>query len=88
MPTVYVLRSLRNGRLYVGYTERGLEDRLQEHNASKTASIKQMLPFEFVYSEHAETMILARQRERFFKSGHGRRTLKNLIANSQPNLVI
>ena len=83
MAIVYVLQSVRNSRLYVGYTERSAEERLLEHNASKTPSIKRMTPFVLVYSEEVSTLILARQRERFFKTGHGRRTLKNLIASRQ-----
>jgi predicted GIY-YIG superfamily endonuclease len=82
MATVYVLRSLANGRLYVGFTERTVDERLHEHNGGKTESIALMRPFVIVYSEVFATVTLARKREAFLKTGHGRRTLANLILKS------
>ena len=78
MYTVYVLRSLKNASLYVGFTERPVEERLAEHNNGKTSSIMSRRPFELVYSEPIRTLDLAVKRERFLKSGKGRLVLKNL----------
>jgi putative endonuclease len=81
MAYVYVLRSLSNGRLYIGSTERTPVERLREHNSGKTASIRHMLPFVLVYEEFFSDFALARKRERFLKSGNGRRQLKDLLNN-------
>ena len=71
--TVYVLRSLRNGRHYVGFTSRPLEQRLQEHNRGYPKGWpSHNRPFEVVYQEVHECEDEARARERFLKSGRGR----------------
>ena len=75
---VYVLRSLKNGRLYTGSTDR-LDERLREHARGKTAYTRHAGPFELVYSEEAEDRLTARRRERFLKSGQGREELKRIL---------
>jgi putative endonuclease len=71
---VYVLRSLRNGRLYTGSTN-DLQRRLSEHARGHSNYTKHAGPFELVYKEEYETRLAARQRELFLKSGPGRREL-------------
>ena len=72
---VYVLRSLKNGRLYTGSTS-DLERRLREHQRGKNRYAKYAGPFELVYKEECGTRLEARQRELFLKSGQGRALLK------------
>jgi putative endonuclease len=72
---VYVLRSLRNGRLYTGSTN-DLARRLGEHQRGKNRYARHAGPFELVYTEEYETRLEARQRELFLKSGQGRALLK------------
>jgi putative endonuclease len=79
MTIVYVLRSIRHGRRYVGLTERAVETRLKEHNSGVTPWTRENGPFELVYSEVYGDHELAKRRERFFKSGKGRRVLENLL---------
>jgi putative endonuclease len=83
--TVYVLRSLRNGRHYVGFTSRPLELRLDEHNrgyprgwSSRNGS------FEVIYQEGHGLEEEARARERFLKSGQGREWLRARLAAYPP----
>ncbi len=74
--TVYVLRSLRNGRHYVGFTSRSLEERLSEHNRGYPRGwTSRNGPFEVVRQETYYSEAEARARERFLKSGKGREWL-------------
>jgi putative endonuclease len=72
---VYVLRSVRNGRLYTGSTN-DLDRRLEEHQRGKSRYVRHAGPFELVYTEEYGTRLEARRRELFLKSGRGRALLK------------
>ena len=71
---VYVLKSLKDGRLYKGQTH-NLENRLQQHNSGKTKSTKGYTPWELVYFESFKTREEAVLREKYFKTGVGREFL-------------
>ncbi|MDD5226764.1 MAG: GIY-YIG nuclease family protein [Candidatus Omnitrophica bacterium] len=75
---VYVLESGKNGLRYIGYTQ-NLANRLKEHNSGGNVSTRSKGPWKLLCSEEQPTKSLAEKRERFFKSGHGRAVLKNLI---------
>jgi len=84
--TVYVLRSLRNGRHYVGFTSRPLEQRVTEHNRGYPRGwSSRNRPFEVLYQEMHESEGEARARERFFKSGRGREWLGERVAAYPPS---
>ena len=72
---VYVLRSLKDGRFYVGMTT-DLDRRILEHNNGKTKSTKGYRPWELFFSEELETRDLARKREKYLKSGYGKKWIK------------
>lgn len=74
---VYALKSLKDGRIYVGFTE-DLERRIKEHNSGKTSSTKAWTPWLLWYSEKVSTRIEARNREKYLKSGIGKEYLKSL----------
>ena len=76
---VYVLRSLKNGKRYVGSTSKLPEQRLREHNTGTTTFTRQNKPFILVYDEIFDDKTLALKRERFFKSGQGRKFLDRII---------
>ena len=85
MFTVYVLASLRNGRRYVGFTARHVEERLAEHNRGYPKGwTSRNGPFELVYVELYGTEEEARARERFLKSGQGRQWLTERLAGYPP----
>ena len=65
---VYVLRSLKDGRLYIGITQ-DIPLRLKRHQEGRVPSTKHRRPLELVYSETCRTRFEARQREKFLKSG-------------------
>ena len=79
MYSVYVLRSLRNGKQYVGWTRKTVVERLQRHQRGSTPWTKQNGPFEVVYAEHYLDAAEARRRERYLKGGHGREFLNSLL---------
>ena len=78
---VYVLKSKKDSKLYYGFTD-NLERRVREHNNGKVLSTKSRTPFELVYSEVVENIEKARRREKYFKSGFGRKYVKNKLALS------
>lgn len=78
MYKVYILQSLKDQRTYVGYTD-NLERRLVEHNAGQNKSTKHRVPFELLFSEEFENSKDAKSRELYWKSGGGRRKLKELF---------
>ncbi|HRH12247.1 MAG TPA: GIY-YIG nuclease family protein [Bacteroidia bacterium] len=59
---VYVLKSLKDGSTYIGYTS-DLEKRLADHNKGKTKSIKHKIPLQIVYFEEFSNKIEAIKRE-------------------------
>ena len=75
---VYVLRSLKNSRLYTGSTN-DLERRLTEHDTGQSKYTSLTKPFKLVYKEVYSTRIEARRRELFLKTGKGRKLLKSIV---------
>ncbi len=75
---VYILRSLRDGKYYIGYTS-NLERRLKEHNSGRQRSTRNRAPFELVYYEEYESKSEAMKRERQLKSYKGGEAFRRLI---------
>lgn len=75
MYNVYVLKSLRNNKRYVGYTSKSREVRLKEHNTGITKFTSRNLPYILIYYETFDNKKEAIIREKFLKSGHGRKFL-------------
>jgi putative endonuclease len=71
---VYALWSQKLNKRYVGSTQ-NLEKRLREHNAGKTPFTHRGIPWILIHRESYDTLHEARQRERFLKSGAGRKWL-------------
>ncbi len=74
----YVLRSKKDNKLYVGFTQ-DLRSRLEKHNKGQIDSTKTRVPFEIVYYEACTNEEKAIKREKYFKTGFGRKFLKNRI---------
>ena len=74
----YVLRSKKDGRWYTGITE-DFRKRFQEHNKGKSISTKGRGPFELIYYEGCMNKRDVYDRERYLKSGMGKRYLKNRL---------
>jgi putative endonuclease len=75
---VYVLQSQVTGRFYTGSTA-DVADRLRHHNSGATPSTRHGIPWIVVRSEVLATKQEAGRRERFLKTGCGRRELKKLL---------
>ena len=78
---VYVLRSLKNKKRYIGSTRSTPEERLKQHQYGSNKWTSQNGPFELVYSEAFSTFSEARKRENFLKSGVGRKFLDEILKN-------
>lgn len=76
---VYILKSQKHGKRYIGLTSKDPKQRLEEHNRGANIYTKRNGPFELIYFEKHEDKILASKRERYFKTGNGREYLKKII---------
>ena len=79
MFSIYVLKSKRNGKRYIGFTSKSIEERLDEHNSGSNAWTRQNKPFELIYSELYKDEKAALKREKFLKSGQGRQFLNSSL---------
>lgn len=75
---VYILQSLKNNSLYIGYTS-NLRKRFKEHNEGKSAATKPFIPYKLIFSESFLNRIDAKHREVYLKSGYGRRSVKIML---------
>ena len=62
----YLLKSLKDDELYIGYTN-NLKRRFQEHNLGKSKSTKSRKPFKLIYYEAYLSKDDAQKRERNLK---------------------
>lgn len=74
----YVLLSQKDKKLYIGWTN-NLQKRFSNHNKQKVRSTKSRIPFELVYYEACKNKKKAIKREKYFKSGFGRKFLKDRL---------
>jgi putative endonuclease len=77
---VYVLKSLKTGKLYKGSTA-NLKARLAKHNSGSVSSTKEFRPWVLIYYEAFINKTDALREEKFLKSGKGRERLKHLLQN-------
>jgi len=78
MYTVYVIRSEKLRRYYIGYTE-DIEDRLRHHNSGANKSTRPGIPWYVVYRELHVDEKSAWLRERQIKAYKGGAAFKKLI---------
>ncbi len=74
---VYALKSLARSYIYVGLTD-NLARRIEQHQAGHSKTTRPYRPFEVIYTETQPTRMLARQREKYLKSGAGKEFLKTI----------
>jgi putative endonuclease len=81
MHTVYVLKSLIDGKLYIGCTA-DFDRRIEYHNKGKVKSTKHRRPFILVYKENYDNLYEAFKVEKYYKTAKGKRELKKKLAPS------
>lgn len=75
---VYVIKSQKNKVLYTGFTS-DLRKRLTEHNDGKSNYTRGRGPYFLIYYEACTNEYDARSREKYLKSGPGKRYLKKRL---------
>ncbi len=77
----YILRSRKDGRLYVGSTA-DVEKRLARHNRGLVRATKHRRPLELIYSESHATRSGAVRREGYLKSLEGSTEKRRLVSEA------
>lgn len=78
MYIVYVLKSLKDGKTYIGCTQ-DLGNRIKEHNTGEVKSTKSRIPLILWYKEEFFDKFKAYKREQHFKTAWGRRQLRKIL---------
>lgn len=76
----YIIQSLKDKNWYTGYTN-NLRERIAKHNAGKIFSTKYRKPFRLIYYEACLNKEDAQAREKYLKTGMGKRYIKNRLKN-------
>ena len=80
----YVLRR-KDGKFYTGFTS-DLKLRFEKHQKGQVESTKDRRPLELIYYEACINDKDARKREKYLKSGMGKKFMRNRIMNYPENL--
>ncbi len=75
---VYVLKSIKDGKLYIGHTE-NLKNRVKQHNQGLVEATQKRRPFKIIYYEASNILKDAVKREASLKTGFGRAYLKRRL---------
>jgi len=75
---VYILKSLKDGSLYKGFTQ-DISNRIELHNQGKCPATSQKRPLKLIHVEAVKNRKEARAREQYYKSGVGREKLKKML---------
>ncbi|MCA9390483.1 GIY-YIG nuclease family protein [candidate division WWE3 bacterium] len=81
----YVLYSLKDDKLYIGFTS-NLKRRLAEHTQGKNISTAKRLPVKLIYFEGHLSKGDAMRRERYYKTTKGKVTLKQIVRKTFTDL--
>ena len=79
---VYIIESLVNSSLYIGYTS-DLERRINEHNEGKSKFTSKKVPWKIVYTEEFNNKSDALKRERFLKKQKNRYFYNRIIESQK-----
>jgi len=78
---VYVLISLKDKLLYVGYST-NLQRRLTAHFKGESPSTAPRRPFRLIYCEYHHAMSDAKRREQYLKTSAGKAALKRMLRDT------
>jgi putative endonuclease len=74
----YILRSKKNGKLYLGYST-NLKDRLKSHNQGINKATKPNIPYELIFFSGFRNKTDAISCEKYFKTTAGWKRLKKML---------
>jgi len=74
----YVLKSRKDGRFYIGWSE-DLRWRVEQHNKGQVEATRERRPLELIYYEACLSREETIKREKSLKTGFGRKYLKRRI---------
>jgi predicted GIY-YIG superfamily endonuclease len=77
----YILKSSKSGLFYTGWTT-DLRKRVKQHNSGESFATKPYRPWKLVYYAAFETEKLAKDFERYLKSGSGKAFAKKRLLKS------
>ena len=77
----YILRSLKNHKLYLGSTS-NLKSRIKSHNDGKNFATKPNIPYEIIYYSAFKDKNDAFECEKYFKTTAGLRRIHKMLENS------
>lgn len=78
---MYILRSMQDGRYYIGSTQ-DVAARLARHNSGASRYTKAKGPWELIYTEQFHSRALAVQREKQIKGWKNKKYVNDLIAKA------
>jgi putative endonuclease len=64
---VYILKSLKDGKLYIGQTN-DVDERIKRHNSGRVGVTRNRRPLELIYREIHNSRMEAMRREKYLKS--------------------
>lgn len=79
MYCIYFAKSLKNNKVYVGYSQKKPEARIVEHNQHSNKWTTNNGPFKLMYYETYLCKEDAQAREKFYKTGIGKRIKKAIV---------
>ena len=79
---VYALWSENYDKIYVGYSA-SPDERLKAHNSGKSTYTKKFKPWKRFFLESTNTKEEALKKEKYYKSGWGRKKLKSELEKWQ-----
>jgi putative endonuclease len=79
MYNVYFAKSLKNKKIYCGYTIKDPKIRIKEHNEGNTQWSRNNRPLKLVYFESFVCKEDGAKREKFFKTGIGKKIKKAIV---------
>ncbi len=75
---VYVLKSLKDEKFYIGFTK-DVKRRINDHNSGKVLSTQIRKPLKLIYYEAHLSQKDALRRETYFKTTKGKTTLRQML---------
>ena len=79
---VYILKSLKNSRFYIGSTD-NLNRRIDEHNSGKSTYTSFSKPFELVFSQEYDELTMARKIEYWLKRQKDKKLIERIITEKK-----